>query len=74
MGGENVFGYKPQGVFCVAVGNEANGLSEETKRAADKIASIPMTKNAESLNVGVALSVMLYELVAGADGKIIGRR
>lgn len=28
-----------------------------------------MTKNAESLNVGVALSVMLYELVAGADGK-----
>ena len=74
MGGENVFGYKPQGDFCVAVGNEANGLSEETKRAADKIASIPMTKNAESLNVGVALSVMLYELVAGADGKIIGRR
>lgn len=74
MGGENVFGYKPQGDFCIAVGNEANGLSEETKRAADKIASIPMTKNAESLNVGVALSVMLYELVAGADGKIIGRR
>ena len=30
-----------------------------------------MTKNAESLNVGVALSVMLYELVAGTDGKII---
>ncbi len=71
MGGENVFGYEPKGDFCIAVGNEANGLSEETKKAADKIASIPMTKNAESLNVGVALSVMLYELVAGRSGKII---
>lgn len=70
MGGENIFGYKPSGKFCVAVGNEANGLSERTRQAANKIASIPMTKNAESLNVGVALSVMLYELTLGSGGKL----
>ncbi len=70
MGGENIFGYKPSGNFCIAVGNEANGLSEKTKKAANMIASIPMTKNAESLNVGVALSVMLYELTLGSGGKL----
>ena len=70
MGGENIFGYKPSGNFCIAVGNEANGLSEKTIKAANKIASIPMTKNAESLNVGVALSVMLYELTLGSGGKL----
>ena len=69
-GGENIFGYKPSGKFCIAVGNEANGLNEKTKKVADKIASIPMTKNAESLNVGVALSVMLYELTLGSGGKL----
>lgn len=70
MGGENIFGYKPSGNFCIAVGNEANGLGEKTIKAANKIASIPMTKNAESLNVGVALSVMLYELTLGSGGKL----
>lgn len=72
MHGENVFEYKPTRDFCVAVGNEANGLGIKTRNAATKIVSIPMTANAESLNVGVALSVVLYELVAGASGKILG--
>ena len=70
MGGESIFGYKPSGNFCIAVGNEAGGLSEKTIKVANKIASIPMTKNAESLNVGVALSVMLYELTLGSGGKL----
>lgn len=72
MCGENVFEYKPSRNFCVAVGNEANGLGLKTRNAATKIVSIPMTGNAESLNVGVALSVVLYELVAGKNGKISG--
>lgn len=57
------------GDYCVAVGNEANGISENLRAAADEIASIPMTEYAESLNVGVALSVMLYTL---KKGRIIG--
>lgn len=65
MGGENLFDYTPKGEFCIAAGNEANGVSEELKKAADKILSIPMTKNIESLNVGVALSVMTYQLKFG---------
>lgn len=69
MNGKNVFDLAVNGDYCVAVGNEANGISENLRAAADEIASIPMTEYAESLNVGVALSVMLYTL---KKGRIIG--
>ncbi|HEX8687880.1 MAG TPA: RNA methyltransferase [Pyrinomonadaceae bacterium] len=46
---------------AVVVGPEAGGLSEEEARAADEGVRIPMRASVESLNVAVALAVVLYE-------------
>ena len=46
---------------AVVLGPEAGGLSEEEARAAGEIVRIPMRPPVESLNVAVALGVILYE-------------
>ena len=46
---------------AVVVGPEAGGLSGEEARAADEAVRIPMREPVESLNVAVALAVVLYE-------------
>lgn len=43
------------------MGNEANGVSEELEAVCDKFAQIPMDPTQESLNVGVAASIVMYE-------------
>ncbi len=48
--------------FCLIVGNEGNGVSKEIQAMCDKNLYIPMKKEVESLNVGVACSILLYEL------------
>lgn len=46
---------------ALAVGSEADGLSEEVLRAADEVVSLPMAGAGDSLNVSVAAGVILYE-------------
>lgn len=48
---------------CILIGNEARGLSERAKDAATLSVKIPMYGKAESLNAGVAASVLLYRAV-----------
>ena len=48
--------------FCLIVGNEGNGVREEVQMMCDKNLYIKMNDNVESLNVGVATSILLYEL------------
>lgn len=43
------------------VGNEGNGLREETVGCADECLRIPMEGSVESLNAAVASSILLYE-------------
>lgn len=62
MGGENVFHTEKKDV-CVALGGEANGLSEKTLSAAEKIVSVPMEKESESLNVAVAAGIIMYAML-----------
>jgi TrmH family RNA methyltransferase len=50
-----------KGPVTVLVGNEGAGLSEEILKQADETVSIPMAGQAESLNVGMATTVVLYE-------------
>ena len=61
---------EPAAIF---VGNESSGVPAEVKRAADAIISIPMAETVESLNAGVAASLVLYEAArqrnAAAQGK-----
>lgn len=54
---ENVYGKKT----VIAVGNEANGVSEEVLKICDKCVKIPIFGRAESLNVAVAAALMLYK-------------
>lgn len=48
--------------FALVVGNEGNGVSEEVLDKCDKYLHIDMDDRVESLNVGVATSIILYEL------------
>ena len=43
------------------MGNEANGVSEYLLQKCDKYIKIPMEDSMESLNVGVATSILMYE-------------
>ncbi|MBX6365616.1 MAG: RNA methyltransferase [Gemmatimonadetes bacterium] len=47
---------------ALVLGNEGAGLSEEVRRAVDRLLSIPIRGRAESLNVGVAAGILLYLL------------
>ena len=45
------------------MGNEGQGVSQELLDLCDEYLYIPMNKKCESLNVGVATSIILYELM-----------
>lgn len=51
------------GKTVLCVGNEANGLTEELLGQCTQQVKIPMLGRAESLNVGCAAAVLLYEAV-----------
>ena len=48
--------------YALVMGNEGNGVKSEIQELCDKNIYIEMNKNCESLNVGVATSIILYEL------------
>lgn len=48
--------------ICIIMGNEGKGISTDVKSLCDKFIYIKMNKKCESLNVGVATSIILYEL------------
>ena len=53
--------YDYHGGTAFLVGNEGNGLREETAACADARISIPMEGNVESLNAATASTVLFYE-------------
>ena len=66
MHGENVYNMKKEdfsGRFALAVGGEAFGLSAQVREAAERIISLPMSGDMESLNAAVSLSVALYTVL-----------
>ncbi len=48
---------------AVMIGNEANGLTEETKRAAAVNITIPMCGKTESLNAAAAAAIAMWEMM-----------
>ena len=46
----------------IVLGNEANGISGEVLAMCEKV-KIPIAGKAESLNVGVAAGILMYELL-----------
>jgi RNA methyltransferase, TrmH family len=47
---------------AIFIGNEGAGLGSEIEHAADAHISIPMLETVESLNAGIAASILLYEV------------
>lgn len=60
---KNFFDVNLKGKVLLTVGNEGNGVSSEVLDIADTKVKIPMPGNAESLNVAIAASVIMYEKV-----------
>ena len=48
--------------FAIIMGNEGIGVKEKIKDLCNEFIYIPMNQNCESLNVGIATSIILYEL------------
>ena len=48
--------------YCLIIGNEGKGMRDSLLSFIDKNIYIPMKENCESLNAGVATSILLYEL------------
>ena len=49
--------------LVLVIGNEARGISDEVRRAANMLVKLPMRGGAESLNAAVAAGIMMYELM-----------
>ena len=50
---------------ALILGNEGNGISKQINKLSDYLVNIKMNKNVESLNVGVAASILMYEVYNG---------
>lgn len=48
--------------YALVMGNEGKGVSSDILKLCDQYLYIPMNQEVESLNVGVATSILLYEL------------
>lgn len=51
------------GSVIIVVGNEANGVSDTVLNLSDSCVKIPILGKAESLNVSIAASILMYEAV-----------
>ena len=56
----------PAGPVAMLIGEERKGLSDRLRDLCDLTVRLPMTGRADSLNVGVAAGVVMYELVRRA--------
>lgn len=61
QGGEDYDHVDMTGPVALVLGNEAHGLPRKLQRSLDRLVSIPMVAGAESLNVGMAGTVLCFE-------------
>jgi len=63
MNGENIFDFKRgENIYGLVIGNEGSGVSDDIRKIAKRVISLPMKSQMESLNAGVSASVIMYEL------------
>jgi 23S rRNA (guanosine2251-2'-O)-methyltransferase len=62
-GGAPLYGFDPPSRVALVAGGEGEGLRPLVRRTCDFTVSLPMRPGVESLNVGVAVAVSLYELL-----------
>lgn len=62
-GGEDIYAENFAGNVALVVGGEDSGVKRLTKEKCDKILSIPLQGQVNSLNASVALGIAAYEVV-----------
>ena len=62
MDGENAFDSDIKESFCLVIGNEGHGVSQQVKKMAKYTVSIPMQNDMESLNASVSAGILMYAL------------
>ncbi len=60
---EKITDISMNGGIVSVIGNEGNGITEDTKSVASKLVTIPMKGRAESLNAAAAASIMIWEMM-----------
>ena len=65
MGGVNVFSFQAPKRFALAIGNEANGISDTVQEKAAHTVKIPMQSTQESLNAAISAGIIMYVLNKG---------
>lgn len=58
--GNDIREEKYDDALAFIIGNESSGMTEESKKACDKLVKIPMCGEVESLNASVAAAVLMY--------------
>lgn len=61
-GDNDLEAFKADDKFCLVLGNESHGVSEEINKLAAKKIKIDISDNIESLNVSVAAAILFYKL------------
>ena len=62
-GGEDIYAQDFSGNVALIVGGEDSGVKRLTKEKCDKVLSLPLFGNVNSLNASVALGIAAYEVV-----------
>lgn len=62
MNGADVFSFRPPERFCLCIGNEGSGISDEVRSRSAYSVKIPMRKTCESLNAAISAAVTMYAL------------
>lgn len=65
MIGSDTGAYSWPAAFILAIGNEANGLSDGVRGICSAMAAIPIAKNMESLNAAVSAGILMYAATKG---------
>ena len=66
--GEDIEAHRGAVAFALVVGNEGRGVRKELRHRVRAFLAVPMTGVAESLNVGVAGSILMHTLTRGDAG------
>ncbi|MBQ4361349.1 MAG: 23S rRNA (guanosine(2251)-2'-O)-methyltransferase RlmB [Lachnospiraceae bacterium] len=69
MGGENMYDCDLTGPVGIVVGAEGSGVSRLVKETCDRIVSIPMKGQIDSLNASVAAGILAFEVMHQRDLK-----
>lgn len=61
--GDTSFRPSPDERYVLIIGNEGNGMGEDTTALCDVLVKIPMRENCESLNASCAAAVLMYKIM-----------